>query len=32
LQIAEQLRISPSMVEKHAAKAVLAMTNWMEEQ
>jgi RNA polymerase sigma factor (sigma-70 family) len=32
MQIAAQLRISPSMVEKHAARAVLAMTNWMEEQ
>jgi RNA polymerase sigma factor (sigma-70 family) len=31
-QIAQQLHLSMSMVEKHAAKAVLAMTNWMEEQ
>ena len=29
-QIAQQLGLSMSMVEKHAAKAVLAMTNWME--
>ena len=31
-QIAERLGLSMSMVEKHAAKALLAMTNWMEEQ
>ena len=31
VQIAQQLRLSMSMVEKHAAKAILAMTNWMEE-
>ena len=31
MQIAEQLHLSMSMVEKHAAKAILAMTNWMEE-
>ena len=31
VQIAEQLHLSMSMVEKHAAKAILAMTNWMEE-
>lgn len=31
VQIAEQLGLSLSMVEKHAAKAVLAMTNWMHE-
>jgi RNA polymerase sigma factor (sigma-70 family) len=30
-QISQQLKVSMSMVEKHAAKAVLAMTNWMEE-
>jgi RNA polymerase sigma factor (sigma-70 family) len=30
-QISQQLHLSMSMVEKHAAKAVLAMTNWMEE-
>jgi RNA polymerase sigma factor (sigma-70 family) len=30
-QIAQQLGLSMSMVEKHAAKAILAMTNWMEE-
>jgi RNA polymerase sigma factor (sigma-70 family) len=30
-QIVQQLGLSMSMVEKHAAKAVLAMTNWMEE-
>ena len=30
-QIAQQLNLSISMVEKHAAKAVLAMTNWMDE-
>jgi RNA polymerase sigma factor (sigma-70 family) len=29
-QISQQLKLSMSMVEKHAAKAVLAMTNWME--
>jgi RNA polymerase sigma factor (sigma-70 family) len=32
VQIAEQLGISLSAVEKLAAKAVLAMTNWMEER
>jgi RNA polymerase sigma-70 factor (ECF subfamily) len=31
VQIAQQLGLSMSMVEKHAAKAILAMTNWMEE-
>ena len=31
VQIAEHLGLSMSMVEKHAAKAILAMTNWMEE-
>ncbi len=30
-QIAERLGITLSMVEKHAAKAVLFMTDWMEE-
>src|SRR5882757_8725804 len=29
MQIAAQLNLSMSMIEKHAAKAVLAMTNWM---
>jgi RNA polymerase sigma factor (sigma-70 family) len=32
VQIAAQLDLSMSMVEKHAAKAVLAMTNWMDEE
>jgi RNA polymerase sigma-70 factor (ECF subfamily) len=32
VQIAAQLGLSISMIEKHAAKAILAMTNWMEEQ
>ena len=32
VQIAKQLHLSMSMVEKHAAKAILAMTNWMEER
>jgi RNA polymerase sigma factor (sigma-70 family) len=31
VQIAAQLGLSISMIEKHAAKAILAMTNWMEE-
>jgi RNA polymerase sigma-70 factor (ECF subfamily) len=31
VQIALKLKLSMSMVEKHAAKAILAMTNWMEE-
>jgi RNA polymerase sigma factor (sigma-70 family) len=31
-QIAERLTLSMSMVEKHAAKAVLFMTNWMEDE
>lgn len=30
-QISQLLNLSISMVEKHAAKAVLAMTNWMDE-
>jgi RNA polymerase sigma factor (sigma-70 family) len=30
-QIAERLGVTLSMVEKHAAKAVLFMTDWMEE-
>ena len=30
-QIAQRLGLSMSMVEKHAAKALLTMTNWMEE-
>ena len=30
-QIAERLGITLSMVEKHAAKAVLFLTDWMEE-
>lgn len=30
-QIAERLGITLSMVEKHAAKAVLSMTNWMDQ-
>jgi DNA-directed RNA polymerase specialized sigma24 family protein len=31
VQIAQQLGLSMSMIEKHAAKAILAMTNWLEE-
>ena len=31
VQIAQQLGLSISMIEKHAAKAILAMTNWMDE-
>ena len=31
VQVAQQLGLSISMIEKHAAKAILAMTNWMEE-
>jgi RNA polymerase sigma-70 factor (ECF subfamily) len=30
-QIAERLGISLSMVEKHAARAVLFLTDWMEQ-
>jgi RNA polymerase sigma factor (sigma-70 family) len=32
VQIAQQLGVSISMVEKHAAKAVLFMTNWMDDE
>lgn len=31
-QIAERLGITPSMVEKHAAKAILFLTNWMDDE
>lgn len=31
-QIAERLGISLSMVEKHAARAILFLTDWMEEE
>jgi DNA-directed RNA polymerase specialized sigma24 family protein len=31
VQIAEKLGISLSSVEKHAAKAVLQLTDWMDE-
>lgn len=31
VQIAERLSLSMSMVEKHAAKAVLFLTNWMDD-
>jgi RNA polymerase sigma factor (sigma-70 family) len=31
VQIAEHLGVSMSMVEKHAAKAVLFLSNWMDE-
>ncbi len=31
-QIAERLGITLSMVEKHAAKAILFMTDWMEDE
>jgi RNA polymerase sigma factor (sigma-70 family) len=31
-QIAARLSVSMSMVEKHAAKAVLFMTNWMDNE
>jgi RNA polymerase sigma factor (sigma-70 family) len=32
VQISEQLNISLSMVEKHAARAVLFLTEWMDEK
>lgn len=32
VQIAAKLGVSLSMVEKHAAKAILAMTNWMDNE
>jgi RNA polymerase sigma-70 factor (ECF subfamily) len=31
VQISTQLNISMSMVEKHAAKAILFLTNWMDD-